>query len=133
MNVEFHDREDQDNPRNGESFSSVEELLAFMDELRSKPPFFCELIGSDAHNLMVGISSDVGCVQYSASDGTLPYLMAVNPTPEASNGDYVEFLTGGTFTPVERRYCVPFDTVREIVAEFVRNGRCNTSVQWEEI
>ncbi|PHR87369.1 MAG: hypothetical protein COA78_37200 [Blastopirellula sp.] len=133
MNIEFHDREERNNPLSGQSFSSTDEVAALMDKLRTKPPFFCELIGDNGYNLMIGIGGDVGCVQYSARDGLPPYLMATAFSGNKSEGEYMEFLTGGTLTPVERRYCMPFNIVSEIVADFVRSGLASSAVEWEEI
>lgn len=133
MNVEFHDREEQHNPHNGQSFSSTDELVALMHKLCTRPPFFCELIGDNGYNLMVGIGGNVGCAQYGASDGTPPYLMAMAFSGNESEGEYKEFLTGGTLTPVEQRYCIPFNTVSEIIVDFVRFGRASSSVEWEDI
>ena len=132
MNVQFFDREDESDPRNGETFSDTRDLAAFIDELRSRPPFFCELIGSNNYKLMVGIGGDTGCVQYSASDGTPPYLMAVDRNV-SSDEEYMEFLASGTLTPVNRRYCLPLDVVKTLVASFVKGGGMSSLIDWEEI
>jgi hypothetical protein len=58
--------------------------------------------------------------------------MAVNPNLRDSEGEY-EFLCGGTLTPVEKRYCLPYDALVEILAEFAQTGQRKPDVRWEEL
>ena len=133
MNVQFQDLEKDDNPRNGESFANPEELLDLLDELRSsRPPFMCELVGNNGFTLTVGIGGDTGCVQHAPSDGTPPYLMAIDPTTGKSTVEEMEFVVGGTATPIDGRYCLPFATVKDVVAEFAVSGNRSAAVNWEE-
>jgi len=133
MNVKFQDLEMDENPRNGEGFTSPEELLHLLDELgRSRPPFMCELIGDNGFTLTVGIGGDTGCVQHAPSDGTPPYMMAVDPTEQGSTVDEMEFVVGGTATPIDGKYCLPFATVKKVVADFAASGSQSAAVNWEE-
>ncbi len=134
MMVEFQDLEDRTNPCNGERFASPSQVIALLDELNcSRPPFMCELIGDNGFTLTVGLGGDVGCVQHAPSDGTPPYLMAVGSTEVEPNVGDVEFVVGGTATPIDRRYCVPFETAKQIAAHFVETGNRWLGVSWEEI
>ena len=133
MNVQFQDLQENDNPRNGEGFADLYELLGLLDELRhSRPPFMCELVGDNGFTLTVGIGGESACIQHARSDGTPPYLMAVDPKPLGSTGEEKEFLVGGTATPIDGRYCLPFAKVKEVVAEFLASGSRSAAVNWEE-
>jgi Immunity protein Imm1 len=133
MKVIFQDLEDRDNPRNGETFASVSQVVDLLDELRcSRPPFMCELIGDNGFTLTVGLGGEIGCVQHAPSDGTPPYLMAVDSTKVEPNAGDMEFVVGGTATPIDRRYCLPFQSVNQIVAYFTETGDRSPAVSWEE-
>jgi hypothetical protein len=132
MAVQFFDRQDQTNSLNGARIGDREELLKVLDGLRSREPFFCELVGENGYNLLLGVGRTIGCAQYSPSDGSTPYLMAVATNEQGSN-EYMEFLTANTPSPVPRRYCVPFETAKQIAAHFVETGNRWPSVSWEEI
>jgi hypothetical protein len=132
MNVEFLDLEEQENPMNGERLASASHLVELLDELRSsRQPFMCQLIADNGSMLTVGSASDGGCVQHSPSDGGSPYFMAVGSS-EANMGE-VEFAVGGTATPIDRRYCLPFKQVKNICSYFLQTGDRSPSVTWEEI
>lgn len=132
MNAEFFDRQEQSNPLNGAKIENGGKLLKILDDLRSREPFFCELVGENSFNLLLGVGRTIGCVQYSPGDGSTPYLMAVATGEQDSDG-YVEFLTADTPTPVPRRYCLSFEIVKQIAAYFIETGKRSPEVSWEEI
>lgn len=131
MRVQFRDLEDPDNPRNGQRTESGAEVLAWLDGMRSRPPFLAELAGDHGFRLDVGIGGDVGCVQHSRSDGLPPYMMALNP--EVPRTEAIEFLAGGTPTPIDGRFCLSFPIIKAIVGDFVQSGERSSCVEWEEI
>jgi hypothetical protein len=130
MIVTFFDREDDMNHLNGTIVRDSSHLFKILDSLRNREPFFCELVGDNGYCLLVGVGQK-GCVQYSRSDGEPPYLGAVASNREREAG-YIEFLTGGTPTPISKRECMPFDTVREIAGYFQETGGMYPGVAWEE-
>ncbi len=79
---------------------------------------------------MAGIGGNVGCVQYSRSDGLPPYLMAVSSHPAMKRG-CVEFLTANTPTPIAARYIISFDEVKAIVIDFLKAGERSDVVLWQ--
>src|SRR5689334_12621223 len=104
MYVVFYDRQVEANPLNGAVIKDEAGLRRIISELRRRPAFFCELVGENGRNLLVGISQELGCVQFSHADGSTPYLMATNDEAKRRN-EHMEFLTGGTLTPVPARFC----------------------------
>jgi hypothetical protein len=132
MKVEFFDREDRTNPLNGTELVTDVELSSLIEGLRSRPPFFCELMGENGFKLLVGIGDDVGCVQHSAWDGNSAYLMATNNSVFDIN-DCVSFLIGGTPTPVARYYCMSMELVKQIANYFIKTGDRCADVRWERI
>src|SRR5262245_17125369 len=121
MKAHFFDLEDNANPLNGASIENLTELQNVLESLRDRPPFIAELIGDNGFKLMFGLGTEEGFVQFSSVEDDPPYLLAVNPNLRDSEGEF-EFLCGGTLTPMEKRFCLPYDTVVKIAAEFVQTG-----------
>jgi hypothetical protein len=132
MKTRFYDLHDGANPANGAIIEGAPQLRAVLQGVRDRPPFFAELIGDNGYMLLLGLGADRCCAQFSAADGSPPYLMAVALDAGALEGE-LEFLTGNTPSPVPARYCLPCSAVAEIAEEFVQSGRRKSDVIWEEI
>jgi hypothetical protein len=132
MKVTFQDQQEPANVASGRVFSTAAEVAQLFESLKGRPAFMFELIGENGHSLTIGYCDSVGAVQHAASDGRPPYLMAVN---EESLDDeaVVEFLAGGTPTPIPGRFCLPVPRVSTIAQEFIATGQRPGDVTWEEI
>jgi len=131
MIITFHDMEDATNPLHGTVIHDNARLSQILRRMQRRDPFSCKLGGQNGFCLDVSIGK-VGCVQYSRGDGSPPYLSAV-ASGRAVVGEDQEFLAGGTSTPVEPRFCLPFDVVIAIATYFRETGSMLPSVPWEEI
>ena len=132
MFAQFFDREDTSNAHNGKIVHDEHELRRILDATPNRPKFFIELIGDNGFKLLVGVGGEVGCVQFSPSDGNTPYFMAVSADERPETG-YEEFLIGGEASQVPRRYCIPRTLASEITTHFLRTGTRKSDVTWEEI
>jgi hypothetical protein len=132
MIVRIRDCQDQASSVNGLALTSDEQLFQVLDSLRTRKPFFAELVGENSCTLLIGIGGAIGCAQFSRSDGEPPYLMAVAPK-QFSESEHVEFLAGNTSTPVPSRYILPFEDIKDIASEFRSTGTHSADVTWEEI
>ena len=132
MNVRFFDRGDDTNPLNGSTIRNNDRLLEIVRGIHSRGPSFCELLGQNGYKLDIGIGPSCGCVQYGLANGDPPYLMAVGQNPMSTN-HYEGFLYQNTATEVPARYCMPVETVLEIVGAFLDTGQRSSIVAWEEI
>src|SRR5262245_49443825 len=119
MKTQFFDLLDNANPLNGTSVENLAELQNVLESVRDRLPFIAELIGDNGFKLTFVLGTTEGCVQFCSVEYEPPYLMAVNPNSQDSEGE-VEFMMGDTPTPVSRRYCLPYDAFVQIAAEFVR-------------
>lgn len=128
----FQDFEQRANPKNGTSVTSPAEVAAFFRSLAGRKPFMFELRGEDGFILTIGLAADCGTVQYSPDDGLPPYLMAV-ASDAMTDGEFVEFLAGGTPTPIPRRFCLPLNRVQKIVQDFLTHGGSSDAVKREEV
>jgi len=134
MIVTFFDREHNGSELDGTPIRSTEQLFRLLKSFADRTPFFCELVGENGYNLLIGVGSK-GCTQYSRSNGVPPYLVAVAPdsTCLQEQEDEIEFVMGGTATPVPIRNCMPFDNVREIARYFLETGNAHHGFTWEEV
>jgi hypothetical protein len=82
--------------------------------------------------MTVGFAATQGTAQHSRASGQPPYLMAMTEGAEAE-AEFVEFLAGGTPTPIPCRYCLPIEILHEILAPFIQDGSLSQAVNWEEI
>ncbi|HKF22887.1 MAG TPA: Imm1 family immunity protein [Candidatus Angelobacter sp.] len=133
MTVRFLDLEESSNPLNGTRIDDKGELLKLLDGLRGRHPFLCQLAGDNGYMLMMGIGGPVGCVQHSPTNGDTPYLLAVSNAERDTDGEDVEFLAGGTPTPISPRNGFPFESVKQIAVYFLETGNRMPSISWEEI
>jgi hypothetical protein len=81
----------------------------------------------------IGIGLPYGFVQFSKNNEP-PYLIA---TVEESLGgidwdEEVEFMAGGTPTPIAKRWCLPYDQVVKTITHFFQNNEL-PQLKWEEI
>src|SRR5262249_19762196 len=106
-------------------------LTKLLDESRNKVPFLLDLAGDNGFMLIIGIGGPLGCVLYKSIDGSSSYPMAVaKGMPSDDDQREVEFLAGGTPTPVLLRKCLPFDVVKQVVIHFFRTGEPSPDVEW---
>lgn len=132
MITTFQDLQNEANPRNGQAINDAAMVATLLGELRVvKPPVGCQLTADNGHNLMIGIEGDFGFAQHSSNDGLPPYMMAVSRSG-ASTEDEIEFVVGGTLTPIDGRYRIAFDELVQVVADFVIMGEMSARVLWQE-
>ena len=92
MTIVFFDRQDESNPLNNATIDQASDLVKVFDGSQTRDPFFCELVGENGFNLLLGLGSTCSCAQYNRGDGSAPYLLAVLPG-EIREGQ-TEFLMG---------------------------------------
>jgi hypothetical protein len=131
MIAHFFDRQDSRNAHNGVVVADVDTLWTWLFE-EARPAFLCELICDNGFKLLIGVSPSLGCSQYSAVDGSPPYLMALGPD-DPNGEEYMEFLTGNTDTPIPLKYCMPMSQIKQIVADFLATGEKSHRFSWEEV
>lgn len=132
MIVRYENQQDKSDPMNGAPIFSKRQLSDLLQARRYNAPFLARLSGNNGFEIMVGIAGDVGCVQYSRSDGRAPYLMAHSANPPLKSGD-VEFLTANTPTPVPAAEIIRFDELEDIALHFLETGERSNSVRWEAL
>lgn len=132
MIVRYKNQQDDSDPMNNVAITSKRELSHLLQVRRNNSPFLARLSGDNGFEIMIGIGGDVGCAQYSCSDGSRPYLMAQSANPPLKGGD-VEFLTANTPTPVPASEIISFEELEQIALHFLETGERSDIVCWEDL
>ena len=132
MNAVFQDLEDDNNEKNGTRVSNERDFKLLLQSFGDRQPFSFWLSADNGITLTIGWSATIGCVQYAASDGQPPYWVTVGDSSADAN-EHVNFLAGGTQTPIPKRSCMPLERVVEVVRYFLETGERWPEVEWEEV
>lgn len=135
MKLMFFDCNKRDNPDNGLVLATKESALAKIDVHTQREPHFVELVGDHGYKLLIGLNRDSGCVQFSKTDGSPPYLMALEREKEEKELEEHEqtFFMGHTATPIDARFYLTLETIKSIVGCFSTTGDIRSAAIWEEI
>jgi Immunity protein Imm1 len=132
MRVRYLNQQDDSDPMNGEVIGESDKLAKILDSKRNEVPFVAELRGDNGFMLVFGIGLGLGCVEHRHTNGDVPYLVAVSPRQPIKNGD-IEFLCGGTPTPIPARNILRSDELRKIALYFLETGERSDAFAWEPI
>jgi hypothetical protein len=132
MKIKYVNQQDKFDIMNGEVITDEASLIDLLNRRRSCAPFFGRFSGDNGFELVIGMGGEIGCAQYSRTDGDPPYLVAVPLQPRLTSG-YVEFLTANTPTPVPARNILTFDELKKIALYFLETGERNDAFSWDSI
>lgn len=131
MIVRYLNHQDEFDPMNGQAIEQPDKLSEMLHRRRNLRPFVAWLTSDKGSQMTLGISTDRCCAQYSSSDGSPPYLMAISPHPRMKRG-CVEFFAANTPTPFAARYIITFDELKEVALHFMQTGGRSDAVFWQE-
>jgi immunity protein Imm1 of predicted polymorphic toxin system len=132
MIVFFQNFQDTADPDNWRAIYSAHELIDLLDKKRCASPFIAHFSAANDFRIEIGIGGDFGCVQISRMDDKPPYLMAVSHQPPMKRG-YIEFLCGGTPTPVGASNILTFDELKSVLLDFLETGERSDKVSWRPV
>lgn len=132
MQVILHDLENPRSHEHGLQIETPEELSSTLDRIQHRDPFMLELESGYGFRLIIGIGGPVACAQHSPGSGDPPYLVAIG-NPASSNDEETSFLCGGTPTPVSKRRCISYETLKRIAIHFLKTGKPSPELLWEEV
>lgn len=113
----------------GIEITSAEYLNRVIQSFAMREAGIVELLSANGNRLQVGVGGGLCCVQFIKADNLPPYycVNAQNPIP----GEHeVEFLLGGTPTPVSRKQCLSLAEALDISTHFVSTGDWHPGFQW---
>jgi Immunity protein Imm1 len=111
--------------------ASAEELRAKLIHLSKQEPRFVELRSAAGNRLQLGIGGQFACAQFLKQDNLPPYLCAKARTICAK--DAVEFVCGGTPTPIPPELCLLFEDAVKIAEYFFETGDRYSAIEWMEV
>lgn len=94
--------------------------------------FCAELLDASGNRLLVGFGSKHFVQFTGGEDGATPLAVVGNPTLDSDQA-YIEFLIGGTPTPISQRYLVPLSILAAAIESFLEDGCPSTQLEWEII
>lgn len=132
MIIYFRNHQDCADPNNWRAISNADEFSKLLDQMGGGKPVIAHLSGPGDFRIEFGIGGKFGCVQISRMDDKPPYMMAVSHKPPLKRG-YIEFLCGGTPTPVGARNILVFEELKEVLLDFLETGDHSKKVSWREV
>lgn len=79
----------------------------------------------------VGVRDDQAFVVHHPPSRSPAVSASLDPAfKPGTDADYVEFMVGGTKTPIPKDRCVPLQTALRILEEYWKGGRLSGSVSW---
>lgn len=128
--IENYEPIDSPNKLKKDLIETKQDLRIAFENLRTKEPRLVDLIASDGHSLTIGVGGKYICIMYTTASGNPPYLSAINEIDDTE--DFVEFVCGGTPTPIPLSHCFPFEKGIEIIEYFFLTGDLSKKVEWVE-
>jgi hypothetical protein len=123
---------DSDITTKEKDLKSVKDLLLELDRVQSAHDTRVIYLKTQKKGeLTLGIGQYLGFVQYMASNGDPPYLVAIDRT--IKDHDFYDFDMAGTPTSIPSIYCLPFTNVKDIAVYFFVHGHLPKEVEWEKI
>ena len=114
-------------------FTQEEELRDVLRDLSRYGNSVVLLEVPDSGVLTIGVGTPFGFIEYMDEDRSPPYLVATDDPKNEEQDPFVEFVSGGTPTPIPIKNCLPFERVVEIVVYFLRNKKLPDYVSWIEV
>jgi hypothetical protein len=89
------------------------------------------LHSGNSGDLILGLGSPYGFVEYISNTGKPPYHIATSLSDEKKS-DYYEFDAGGTPTPIPADNCLLINQVLDIAIFFYNHSEIPKDFKWEE-
>ena len=132
MSATFQDLQETENPTNGSVLDSPASVSKLFESLSRREPFIFELRGHTGYTLTIGLAGVLGFAQFSRTDGTPPYNLAVADEADGQS-ESIMFLAGNQLTEIPGRFCMRIGRVEEIATAFVTTGGKSETMRWQDI
>jgi hypothetical protein len=116
--------------KNGIEFNRVEELQGILYNLSRLGNSIFLLEIPDFGIQTIGVGFPYGFVEYESEEKRPPYLIAKQKPWIKGDSSFIEYVSGGTSTPIPQEYCLPFNCVVDIVAYCLRDKQLPDHLRW---
>lgn len=107
-----------------------EALIRARDRIEGGNPVLA-LAHPDGRLMWVGLSSELGFLDYEEAPGKTPHRVSVAEPDMAPEDALLVFDCAGQESEVPLRYCVPFEVLLRVLEEYVATGKLSASIAWE--
>lgn len=111
--------------------TSSDQLESLLGSLSKSEPGIVNLESSTKDLLQLGIGGQFASAQFTTHDAKPRYLCAKAKTIRTANE--VEFLCGGTPTPISPQLCISFEEAVSIADYFLKSGDRHPDFEWVEV
>jgi hypothetical protein len=118
----------------GGTIRSREELTAALTDLSQGDPRIFEVVSRSGAALQFGLGGPYACAQFSEP---IPDMVEARSawlarTKLPSTPGEIEFMLGGTPTPVAPEYCLSFQEILTILEHFHETAKRHPEFQWDQ-
>jgi hypothetical protein len=131
QSITYLDMEGGGEPTPHESIKSIDELRTKLSQLAKQEPKLVEFKSAAGDRLQLGIGGPFACVQFLKQDNLPPYLCAKTQT--FGTNRHIEFICGGTPSPIPPELCLSFHEAAQIAEYFYETGNRDPNVEWVEV
>lgn len=112
----------------GKAIRSADELLSVLHACAQGKPRVFELDAPEGAHLQLGLGGAYACAQFVTADD--PPFSFDAETRSVTASDDVEFLLGGTPTPIAPEFCLSFAEALEVAEYFFETGQRDPTIVW---
>jgi hypothetical protein len=114
------------------SIKTIDQMRMLLNDfVKQQQPGFVELNSSVGSRLQLGVGRQFACAQFVEHKSLPPYLCAKTKMIRADKD--IEFLCGGTPSPIPPELCLSFDEAAKIAEYFFEVGERDPDFEWIEI
>jgi hypothetical protein len=113
------------------SIDNINDLENNLRRLENQGPQIAQMNISGLGTLTFGVSKNLGFIEFMTENQEPPYLYANNSLINFI-GEFADFDSGGTSTPIPKNQCIPFDLVRRILIDSFLSGKLPNYINWYE-
>jgi hypothetical protein len=113
----------------GLNVTSEDELRSAVDERKKGEPRIFDFLHSVGSTLQLGLGGPYACAQFIPSHRATSWDARAEPVRAA---DDIEFLLGGTPTPVAPEYCLEPGEALRVAQHFFQNGEMAPWIKWHQ-
>ncbi len=111
--------------------SNINDIFKNFNYMQSQEPQIAVLDIPGFGILTFGVSKEIGFVEYMPKNLEPPYLYA-NRELLGFTGNFIEFDSGGTITPVPENQCIPINLVIKIIVDAFEKRKLPDFIDWYE-
>src|SRR5437879_1960432 len=117
--------------RPAEKLATWERVRSALLQLAKEPDPSLLLFDETGAFFTIGVRDNQAFVVHHPHSRSPAMSASIDPAFKPStDADYVDFMVGGTRTPIPKDRCIPLQTLLRILEEYWKDGHLSRSVTW---